>query len=167
LLDAGFRRAYQPVEEAAAPVLAGQGRLAQLKKGEKVEPRWVSVRRQTSRKPVMTEAALIRAMQERGIGRPSTYAATVETLVERGYATRNERGELAVTERGRAVCAYLVEHFPDIFDYGFTARMETRLDDIAAGRATYEAVLTEFWDRLTGLVGERFPPARSRKARQP
>jgi DNA topoisomerase IA len=159
IIDPGFRRAYQPPEKPDAPpvVPVGSSRLARLKKGETVKPRWVSVRRQAV--PTgMTEAALIGELQRRGIGRPSTYASAIATLIERGYATRDEQGRLSSTERGRAVCDFLTTRFGELFADEFTARMETRLDDLAAGRASYAAVLGEFWQLLSKLLGETFPP---------
>ncbi len=158
ILEDGFRRVYQPVADLAAPptVPAGQGRLARLRKGERVKPRRVQVRKKAPPRAGMSEAALILAMQASGIGRPSTYAATIETLVARDYAARNQAGELAPTERGRAVCAFLVDRFPALFAYSFTARMEARLDDIARGDATYEEVISDFWKELsTTLEGGR------------
>ena len=151
ILEMGFRRVYQPPADPADPptMPAGQGRLAQLRKGERVKPRRVQVHKKVPPRTGMTEAALILAMQASGIGRPSTYAATIETLVARDYATRNQAGELAPTERGRAVCAFLVNRFPALFEYAFTARMEARLDDIANGQANYGEVVSEFWKELT------------------
>ena len=94
LLDPGFRRVYQPPAKGNEPAIipAGTGRLAKLKKGERVTPRQVRARPVDTLPPAMPEAALIRAMQANGVGRPSTYAATIETLVARGYAARSEPG---------------------------------------------------------------------------
>lgn len=157
ILEDGFRRVYQPVADLADPptVPAGQGRLAQLRKGERAKPLRVQVRKKAALRTGMTEAALILAMQASGIGRPSTYAATIETLVARDYAARNQAGELAPTERGRAVCAFLVDRFPAMFAYSFTARMEARLDDIARGRASYIEVVSEFWQELATALGKK------------
>jgi len=157
LLDPGFRRAYQPPARPETPplVAAGGGRLAKLKKGERVAPRNVQVHQHAQPRAVMSEAALIRAMQRHGIGRPSTYAAAVETLVRRGYASRNQAGELASTELGRAVCAYLVGRFPGLFALDFTARMETGLDALAAGWVTYRDVLQSFWERLQAEIDKK------------
>lgn len=150
ILEAGFRQVYQPAVDPTTPptVPAGQGRLAQLRKGERVKPRRVQVRKKATPRAGMKEAALILAMQASGIGRPSTYAATVETLIARGYVTRSRAGDLNSTERGRAVCAFLVDRFPGLFAYAFTARMEARLDDIAHGKATYGEVVGDFWQEL-------------------
>jgi DNA topoisomerase-1 len=157
LIDPGFRRAYQPLArpDAAPFVPAGSGRLAKLKKGDRVKPRQVRVQKRVLPLSVMSEAALIRAMQAHGIGRPSTYATTVETLVARGYAMRNQAGELTPTDRGRAVCVFLVHRFPGLFDTQYTARMESRLDDIARGQAAYFYVIRQFWQEIQTLLSTK------------
>ena len=156
LLDPGFRRVYRPAKESQTlppAIPAGTGKLSGLKPGARVKPKAVTVRRQVAPPPpAMREAELIRAMQTRGVGRPATYAETLETLLERGYAGRDRAGGLRSTELGQRVLGYLVESFPTVFDLDFTARMETRLDDIAAGRADYLGVLTEFWAELSSAL---------------
>ncbi|MFN8535827.1 MAG: type I DNA topoisomerase [Dehalococcoidia bacterium] len=82
--------------------------------------------------PRYTEATLVKALEEQGIGRPSTYAPTISTIVDRGYVERIER-RLAPTDLGFTVNDLLVKYFPDIVDIGFTAQLEERLDDIATG----------------------------------
>ena len=94
--------------------------------------------------PRYTEASLVRSLEEKGIGRPSTYAPILSTLQERGYVIRNER-RLEPTELGEIVNDLLVEHFPDVVDVDFTANMEERLDDIAQGRRTWVPVMREFY----------------------
>ncbi len=94
--------------------------------------------------PRYTEASLVRALEEYGIGRPSTYAPILTTIQQRGYV-RREGKQLVPTETGFLVNDLLVEHFPEVMDYGFTARMEERLDEIAAGRRDWVPVVREFW----------------------
>src|SRR5204863_9807711 len=94
--------------------------------------------------PRYTEASLVKALEERGIGRPSTYAPILSTLQERGYVMRVDR-RLEPTELGMLVNDLLVEHFPDVVDVDFTANMEERLDDIAQGKRTRVPVLREFY----------------------
>ena len=130
------------------PFLPERINLAKVKKGDRFKPRQVRVRCQVNSTPDMTEGALIHAMQSHGIGRPSTYAPTIATLIERGYVTRSEQGELASTSLGRQVCDYLINRFPDLFSIDFTAQMEAQLDAIAARGAAYEAVLQSFWAKL-------------------
>jgi DNA topoisomerase-1 len=101
--------------------------------------------------PRYTEAALIKALEERGIGRPSTYAATISTIIDRGYVTVAER-RLRPEPVGEVVTDLLVEHFGEFVDYDFTARMEGDLDEIAEGKRDWVALLHEFYDPFVGLV---------------
>ncbi len=91
-----------------------------------------------------TEASLVRALEERGIGRPSTYAATINTIVSRKYVTRDRR-VLQSTKLGQIVCKQLIAHFPDIMDIEFTGRMEGQLDDVANGKQEWVALLHGFY----------------------
>lgn len=91
-----------------------------------------------------SEATLIKALEEHGIGRPSTYAPTVSTVVDRGYVERVER-QLKPTELAFLVNDLLVEHFPKIVDFEFTAQMEEQLDDIAEGTKEMVPVLQAFY----------------------
>lgn len=94
--------------------------------------------------PRFSDASLVKALEEDGIGRPSTYASTVETLVFRHYVTR-ERGYLTPTELGITICGLLIEYFSRIMDVGFTARMEESLDMVEEGILEYPKLLAEFY----------------------
>jgi len=91
-----------------------------------------------------TEASLVKELEARGIGRPSTYATIISTILERGYVELQDR-KLVPTELGFAVNKILVSNFPKIFDYKFTAQMEEELDEIASGKKTYIEVVDEFF----------------------
>lgn len=91
-----------------------------------------------------TEAALVKQLEKLGIGRPSTYAPTISTLITRGYAER-ERRTLTPQPLGLQVNDFLVEHFPAIVDYDFTAKMEADLDRIALGETEWMPVIKEFY----------------------
>ncbi|MBU3935881.1 type I DNA topoisomerase [Patescibacteria group bacterium] len=91
-----------------------------------------------------TEAALIKALEEYGIGRPSTYAPTISTIQERNYVVKEEK-KLKPTDMGKIVSDILVEHFPDIVDYQFTAEMENDLDKIADGKRKWQPVIKAFY----------------------
>jgi len=95
--------------------------------------------------PRFTEATLIKALEEHGIGRPSTYAPTMETIRKRGYVTVEER-RLHPTESAERVTDMLVEHFPEVVDVDFTARMEDQLDDVARGDQAWVPMVRGFWD---------------------
>ncbi|MBI3739493.1 MAG: type I DNA topoisomerase [Chloroflexi bacterium] len=94
--------------------------------------------------PRYTEATLVKALEEDGIGRPSTYAPTISTIQQRGYVVREEK-RLVPTEIGIQVNDLMVQYFPDIVDLTFTARMEEDLDMIASGQAEWSEVMHEFY----------------------
>jgi DNA topoisomerase-1 len=94
--------------------------------------------------PRYTEASLIKELEEQGIGRPSTYAPTIETIQERNYVRQEER-RLHPTEVGKTVDSVLREHFPDIVDVAFTADLEKRLDAIEAGSRQYAPTVRDWY----------------------
>ncbi len=94
--------------------------------------------------PHYSEATLVRALEEDGIGRPSTYAPIIHTLVFRNYVSR-AKGYFTSTELGQKVCDMLIEYFPKIMDIGFTATMENDLDLIEEGEMEYLHLLNEFY----------------------
>lgn len=91
-----------------------------------------------------TEASLVRALEEKGIGRPSTYAPTISTIISRGYVTR-EKKRIFPTELGSMVTGLMEEYFSDIVDTEFTAEMENRLDEVEEGLLNWKQVLREFY----------------------
>lgn len=94
--------------------------------------------------PRYTEASLVRKLEEEGIGRPSTYAPTIETIQTRGYVAK-EGKQLIPTELGEIVLALLKEHFPDIVNIEFTANLEEKLDKIEEGEMPWKAVINDFY----------------------
>jgi len=99
----------------------------------------------TEPKPRFSEASLVKTLEELGIGRPSTYAPTISTVVERGYVMKEEK-KLKPTEIAFVVNDLLVEHFPNIVDFQFTAKMENDLDDVAEGARPWVPVIKEFYE---------------------
>jgi DNA topoisomerase I len=95
--------------------------------------------------PRYTEASLVRTLEEYGIGRPSTYAPTVATIQDREYIEKDDK-RLTPTETGKTVNDLLVQFFPDVMDFQFTARMEDELDEIAEGDLEWRPMLREFYD---------------------
>ena len=91
-----------------------------------------------------TEASLVRALEEKGIGRPSTYAPTITTIIARGYVFR-ERKQLIPTELGKIVNDTMCRHFPEIVDIDFTANMENELDEVEAGGLEWHKVVSDFY----------------------
>ena len=96
--------------------------------------------------PRYSEASLVKALEEHGIGRPSTYAPTISTIQARGYVEKNKDRRLEPTEMGVKVNAMLVEHFPQIVDIAFTAKMEEDLDSVAEGKAVWQKTIREFYE---------------------
>ncbi len=101
--------------------------------------------------PRYTEATLVKALEEYGIGRPSTYAPIISTIQQRGYVEKYEK-RLYPTELGEIVNDLLTEYFPDIFNVQFTAQLEEDLDRIATGEEEWVAVLNEFYDPFSRAV---------------
>ena len=95
--------------------------------------------------PRFTEASLVKALEEYGIGRPSTYASIISTLLDRGYVRLDDK-RFFPEDIGVVVNDILVEHFGDVVNVGFTARMEEELDDIAEGKAGWVQVLRDFYE---------------------
>ncbi len=101
--------------------------------------------------PRYTEASLVRTLEENGIGRPSTYAPILGTLQQRGYVERNSK-RLFPTETGIVVNDLLIDHFPDVVNVGFTARMEEDLDRVASGELPWVEVVRDFYDPFAERV---------------
>jgi DNA topoisomerase-1 len=95
--------------------------------------------------PRYTEASLVKALEENGIGRPSTYAPTIATVVERGYVEKDQK-KLVPTELATKVNDLLVEHFPNVVDYQFTAKMEEDLDEVADDGKPWQPVVAAFYE---------------------
>ena len=141
LIDPGYRLAYQPVEDEA-PVSKANSKLRHLKRGQTVQARQVRVRQ---RPTGLTEIQLLHALAEEGIGRPSTYAEIVCDLLKRKYI-RQEEKQLTISPRGLAVESYLVSTFPELFALKFSGDLERRLDALAQGKASYQAVVKRVWN---------------------
>ncbi|HET6654647.1 MAG TPA: type I DNA topoisomerase [Gammaproteobacteria bacterium] len=101
--------------------------------------------------PRYSEASLVKALEEYGIGRPSTYASIIQTLQQREYVEM-DRKRFIPTDVGRVVNKFLTEHFTQYVDYDFTARLEDELDAVARGEKDWVPLLGEFWDPFKSLV---------------
>jgi len=141
----GFLAVYEETRDEDAPPDEEMPLLPPVVVGEMLDLlRLLPEQHFTQPPPRYTEATLIRALEEHGIGRPSTYAPILSTIQERGYVERREQ-RLHPTELGFIVCDLLVKHFPEIFAVSFTAQMENDLDRIAAGDAQWVQVLRDFY----------------------
>ena len=109
----------------------------------------------TESPPRYNEASLIKTLEEYGIGRPSTYAPTMNTIQVRRYVVKDDQKRLKPTDIGVLVSDILVKHFPKIVDLGFTARMEENLDDIAKGDKKWQPVIKEFWEPFKETLGKK------------
>jgi len=119
--------------------------LPPLEKGEQLDlVRLLPEQHFTQPPPRYTEASLVKALEEHGIGRPSTYAPTISTIQQRGYVERDGRA-LRPTEIGLLVNDLLAEHFPNVISVEFTANMEAQLDQIAAGKTDWVPIIREFY----------------------
>jgi len=122
------------------------GLLPDLAEGEKVMPCEIKPTQHfTQPPPRYTEATLVKILEEKGIGRPSTYAPIISTIMSRGYVVK-EKKYLYPTELGKIVNNLMEEHFKDIVDINFTARMEAQLDSVEEGELEWKDLLHEFYD---------------------
>ncbi|MBD2422671.1 type I DNA topoisomerase [Cyanobium sp. FACHB-13342] len=149
---AGFFRAY--VEGSDDPDAALEGQevlLPALKVGDSPTCKAVEALGHQTQPPARySEAALVKMLEKEGIGRPSTYASIIGTIVDRGYATLANNA-LTPSFTAFAVTALLEEHFPDLVDTSFTARMETTLDEISQGQVQWLPYLESFYKGEKGL----------------
>jgi DNA topoisomerase-1 len=133
----GFLEIYQTeTKETLLPDLA---------EGEALTAHEISPKQHFTEPPARyTEAALVKTLEENGIGRPSTYAPTISTVIDRGYVEKDGR-KLGPTDLAFLVNDLLVEHFPDIVDYQFTANMEDGLDEVAEGKQEWVPLIRRFY----------------------
>jgi DNA topoisomerase-1 len=120
-------------------------RLPRLREGDAPAKKKVTAEQHSTQPPPRySEASLVKKMEELGIGRPSTYAATLQTLKDRGYVEL-EKNRFIPQESGRLLTAFLERFFERYVSFDFTAKLEDELDDISGGRAAWQAVLEAFW----------------------
>jgi DNA topoisomerase-1 len=147
----GFARVYTEGRDDE-PGDGEEGRLPTVAEGDSTDVRDViPAQHFTEPLPRFTEATLIKALEEHGIGRPSTYAATISTILDRGYVRLEDR-RLRPELIGEIVIDLLVEHFGDYVDVEFTARMEEELDEIARGERAWVPLLRDFYGPLRDRV---------------
>ncbi len=153
---AGWLKLYEKSNEEDK-VEEREGVLPKVKAGDDLDLLKIKDEQKFTQPPARyTEATLIKALEERGIGRPSTYAPIVSTIQERQYVEKFE-GKFKPTSLGTTVNDFLVDYFPDVFDYQFTAKMEDELDDIANGQRKWKIVLNDFYqpfEKKLSAVGE-------------
>jgi DNA topoisomerase I len=148
----GFLAVYEEsADEDAKPLQPDDEQditLPPLKQGEKLKMIDITPKQHfTEPPPRYTEASLVKMLEEKGIGRPSTYATILTTIQDREYVTK-EQGKFKPTELGTVVTEMLVKHFEDIFDIQYTARMEEELDEVEEGKMTWVQALDEFYKKF-------------------
>ncbi len=122
------------------------GVLPPLEEGQELSLKQIDPKQHfTQPPPRFTEASLVRELEEKGIGRPSTYAAILSTLQDRGYVTKDKRKRLRPSELGMVVSDLLVESFPGIMEVGFTAGLEEALDKVEEGKVDWRQLMREFY----------------------
>ncbi len=130
------------------------GRLPKLEEGDSLTRQAVTPTQHfTQPPPRFTEASLVKTLEELGIGRPSTYASILQVLQDREYV-RLEKRRFIPQDRGRIVTAFLTSFFRRYVEYGFTADLETQLDEISGGHVAWQVVLRQFWEAFHKAVGE-------------
>ncbi len=151
--DPGFLTVYEEgIDDKAAEK---ERRLPPLEKGEVIGLKALRPEQHfTEPPPRYSEATLIRALEDYGIGRPSTYAAIISTLQQREYAELEKR-RFRPTDVGRLVNAFVTEHFADYVDYEFTARLEDDLDAVSRGEREWVPLLEQFWEPFHKKVSEK------------
>ena len=148
----GFLRLYQEGKDTAERDEEELPPLPPLQQGELLDLLKLTPSQHfTQPPPRYTEATLVKTLEQNGIGRPSTYAAILSTIQERGYVALENRA-FKPTPLGEAVNDFLVKHFPELFDVPFTARMEQELDEIEEGKADWVQVVRAFYEPMQRQV---------------
>ena len=149
ILFDGFLKLYNDAEEDEKEADA---KIPDLENGDKVKCKEINPKQHfTQPPPRYNEASLVKALEEHGIGRPSTYATIITVIQTRKYVEKKDKA-LVPTLLGRTVCKQLVTQFSDIMDYKFTAGMEEKLDKIAEKKAVWNVVLKEFYTPFMEVV---------------
>ncbi|MBB1087740.1 DNA topoisomerase I [Lysobacter sp. SG-8] len=156
VVDPGFLAVYEEGKDAKGKDDDDEGRkLPAMKPGDRVSLERVHADQHfTEPPPRYSEASLVKALEEFGIGRPSTYASIIATLLFRKYVELESR-RFRPTDVGRAVSKFLSTHFTQYVDYDFTARMEDELDAISRGEEEWVPLMEKFWDPFKELVEEK------------
>ena len=141
---AGFTAVYEESSDDAQEETSAKS-LPELEEGMKASLEGLDPEQHfTQPPPRYTEASLVRTLEEKGIGRPSTYSPTISTIINRGYVAR-ENKRLIPTELGKIVNDMMCKHFPDIVDIAFTAGMEEELDEVEAGKQEWHKIIADFY----------------------
>ena len=154
VVDPGFMSVYrEDVDDAKAD--SDEKLLPPLEEGDRVKLHKIRPEQHfTEPPPRFSEASLVRALEEHGIGRPSTYASIISTLQAREYVTLDKR-RFYPTDVGRVVSKFLTNHFTQYVDYDFTARLEDELDAVSRGEKEWVPLMKAFWYPFSELVQDK------------
>ncbi len=142
--------------------------LPELREGENVDLNDVKAEQHfTKPPPRYTEASLIKSLEEFGIGRPSTYASIISTLLQRDYVELESK-RFVPTDMGRVVNNFLTQYFSQYVDYEFTAQLEDKLDAVSRGEDEWVPLMKDFWERFSKQVdeGEKIPRSEANQSRE-
>lgn len=141
----GFLRVYEEPDDGDADDADAGGSVPALKEGQALGLVELPIDKAQTRPPSrFSEAGLVQVLEKHGVGRPSTYAGMVSVVKSKGYVALKQK-RLVPTDTGVKLCDFLVERFPQVFDVGYTARLEAALDRVAAGSMNQQDVLSTFW----------------------
>ena len=156
VVDPGFLAVYEEGKDAKGEEDDEEGRkLPDMKPGDRIPLADVTTTQHfTEPPPRFSEASLVKALEEHGIGRPSTYASIIQTLLNREYVFLDAR-RFRPTDVGRAVAKFLSAHFTQYVDYDFTAKLEDELDEVSRGEAEWVPLLEKFWKPFSKTVEEK------------
>jgi len=154
VVDKGFMAVYQEgVDEPGNDT--NEKMLPPLEQGEKVKLKEIRNEQHFTEPPSRyTEASLVKSLEEYGIGRPSTYASIIQTLIQREYVEMDNK-RFVPTDVGRVVNKFLTEHFIDYVDYDFTAKLEDELDAVSRGEKEWIPLMREFWKPFSRQIKEK------------
>jgi DNA topoisomerase-1 len=155
VVDPGFMAVYEEGVDDAKKSTGEENRLPLLEEGDRVKLSKIRPEQHfTEPPPRYSEASLVKALEEHGIGRPSTYATIISTLQQREYVTLEKR-RFEPTDVGRIVSKFLTNHFTRYVDYDFTARLEDQLDEVSRGEKDWVPLMKEFWYPFRELVKDK------------
>ncbi|QKF60205.1 type I DNA topoisomerase [Aliarcobacter lanthieri] len=157
IIFAGFMKAYtEGSDNPEAALDSTEKILPNIKVGTILELENLQSEQNFTKPPARyTEASLVKKLESEGIGRPSTYAPTISTIQAREYVTINEDKKLVPTPTGEIVNAFLTDHFSNIIDLGFTAKIEEKFDDIAEGKIAWVDVLKNFYGDFKNTIKDK------------
>ncbi len=150
---AGYTAVYAAPESQNSEDESESSMLPNLFEGDELDLHELKEEQKFTKPPARyNDASLVKAMEENGIGRPSTYASIINVIQKREYVEKKDKKNMAPTELGFAVCDMMMKYFDDIMDLGFTAEMETKLDKIEGGGVKWKELLGEFYPPFISKV---------------